>query len=282
MDYHAETIATGFAYPEGPRWHGGSLWFSDQHGGKVHVLHPDGVQREEFTVPGRPSGLGWLPDGDLLVVSMQEHRLYRRRGGTLSVYADLAGVHPYDSNEMVVDDAGRAYVGNIGFDFEAGASPAPTRMAIVHPNGQVAVAADDLACPNGIVISPDGRTLIVAESMAYRLTAFDRDKIGRLSNRRVFAELGDQMPDGICLDADGCVWVASCYAGVVLRVREDGEVIDRVPVRDANPYACILGGEDRRTLFICAATHHEPHLTVKARKGRIDAVRVAVAGAGRP
>jgi len=282
VDFRAKTLAGGFAFPEGPRWHAGQLWFADQHDAKVQVLDPDGTVAETFDVPGRPSGMGWMPNRDLIVVSMLERRLYRRHGGELRPYADLSAVHPFQSNDMVVDGKGRAYVGNIGFDFENGAAPATTAMALVAPDGTVSVAATDLMAPNGTVISADGRTLIVAESMAHRLTAFDIAADGTLSGRRVFAELGDHVPDGICLDGEGCVWIASCYAGAVLRVQAGGQILDRVPIEGANPYACMLGGEDGHTLFICCATHHEPKLTREVRGGRIDVARAPAPAAGRP
>src|SRR5581483_4136234 len=135
----------------------------------------------------------------------------------------------------------RAYIGNIGFDFEHGDEPVSTSMALVEPDGKLSIAASDLMCPNGTVIAPDGKTLIVGESMARRLTAFDIGQDGRLSNRRLFADLGEHVPDGLCLDGEGCVWVASPYANAVIRVRAGGEIVDRVPIENANAYACMLG-----------------------------------------
>ena len=275
------TILRGLAFPEGPRWHGGRLWVSDQHAAIVQVLTAEGVVEERFDVPGGPSGMGWLPDGDLLVVSMLERRLYRRgSAGGLAVHAELAQLHPGHSNDMVVDRAGRAYVGNIGFDFDRGEAPGPTVMAIVSPDREVAVAAADLMCPNGAVITPDGATLIVAESMAGRLTAFDVGPDGVLSGRRLFADIGDHVPDGICLDAEGCVWGASPFAKAVIRVREGGAIVERVEIADAQPYACALGGDDGRSLFICCAGDHDRGVTMRTRTGRIDRAEVAVASAG--
>jgi sugar lactone lactonase YvrE len=282
MEFRAKTLAGGFAFPEGPRWHADRLWFSDQHDSKVYALDLDGTVSEEFEVPGRPSGMGWLPDQDLIVVSMQERRLYRRHGGDLQPYADLSAIHSFYSNDMVVDGQGRAYVGNIGFDFENGGAPASTAMALVGTDGAVSTAATDLMVPNGTVISADGRTLIVAESLANRLTAFDIGADGTLSGRRLFAALGDHVPDGICLDREGCIWFASCFVGAVFRVREGSEILDRVPVEKANPYACMLGGEDGCDLFICCAPHHEPKRTREMRGGRIDVARAPAAAAGRP
>ncbi len=281
MELDTTTLARGFAFPECPRWRDGRLWFSDQHDGLVHALTMD-RQIESFAVPGRPSGLGWLPDGDLLVVSMLEHRLYRRRDGRLSVHAELAAVHPGNSNDMVVDAAGRAYVGNIGYDFDGGEAFRPTAIALVTPDGAVSVAAENVACPNGSVITPEGASLIVAESSGFCLAEYDIEADGRLTGRRLFADLGDIVPDGICLDDEGCIWVAAPFAGAALRVRRGGEIVDSAPIRDGQAYACMLGGADGRDLFICCATGHAPHETVEARAGRIDLARAPAARAGWP
>lgn len=275
----ARTIASGFAYPEGPRWHDGQLWFADQHDETVHILSPTGERIDSFHVAGGPSGMGWLPEGDLLVVSMEEHRVMRRRGERLEVHADLSVFHRYQTNEMVVDRAGRAYVGNIGFDYEAGEGPKPTVLVMVTPDGRAEVAADDLICPNGTVITPDGRTLIIAESMGHRLTAFDIAPDGRLSGRRVFAELPGHVPDGICLDAEGAVWVASPFTNSVVRVQEGGAISDTVTIEGAGAFACALGGADGRDLYICVANPIMRPDTLLHRGGRIDVARVSVPAA---
>jgi sugar lactone lactonase YvrE len=282
MELATTTLARGFAFPECPRWHEGALWFSDQHDGLVYRLNGDGTVAESFAVPGRPSGLGWLPDGDLIIVSMLEHRLYRRHDGELSVHAELGAVHPGNSNDMVVDDRGYAYAGNIGFDFDAGETYRPTAIALVTPDGAVSVAADNVACPNGSVIAPDGKSLIVAESNGYCLAEYDIAADGGLTNRRIFASLGDTVPDGICLDDEGCVWVAAPFAGAAFRVRRGGEIADTAPIHGAQAYACMLGGADGRDLFICCATGHAPHSTVEVRAGRIDVARAPAGRAGRP
>ncbi|MCI5074478.1 SMP-30/gluconolactonase/LRE family protein [Oricola sp.] len=275
----ARTIATGFAYPEGPRWHDGQLWFADQHDETVHILAPDGARKGSFHVPGGPSGMGWTTDGDLLVVSMDEHKVFRRSGDALALHADLSSHHRYQTNEMVVDHHDRAYVGNIGFDFEAGEEVKPTMLLLVESDGTVSVAADDLLCPNGSVITPDGRTLIIAESLAHRLTAFDIAADGSLSNRRVFAEVPGHVPDGICLDAEGYVWAASPFTNSVIRVREGGDITDTVRIDDAGAYACILGGPDGRDLYVCCANPGMRPATVEQRGGRIDVARVTVPAA---
>src|ERR1700761_433655 len=282
MEIQAKTIAAGFVFPEGPRWHDGKLWFSDQHDCRVHVLNPDGSSVESFEVAGRPSGMGWLPDGDLLVVSMMDHKLFRRRDGKLTLHANFAAIHPGHSNDMVVDKDGRAFVGNIGFDFHAGAEFRPTIMTLVMPDGTVSIAAEDISCPNGPVITEDGKRLIVAESYGNRLTEYDIADDGRLINRRLFADLAGRMPDGICLDADECIWVAAPFVGAVLRVKRGGEVVDTVPIVDGAPYACMLGGADGRDLFICCATDHAPEKTVRLREGRINVARAPAARAGWP
>jgi len=282
MEIASKVLADGFVFPEGPRWHDGKLWFSDQHDCRVHVLNPDGSAVESFAVAGRPSGMGWLPDGDLLVVSMMDHKLLRRRNGKLTLHADFAAIHPGHSNDMVVDKAGRAFVGNIGFDFHAGAQFSPTIMTLVMPDGTVSIAAENISCPNGPVITEDGKRLIVAESYGNCLTEYDIAADGTLTNRRLFADLAGRMPDGICLDADECIWVAAPFVGAVLRVKRGGDVIDTVPIANGAPYACMLGGADGRDLFICCATDHAPENTVRLREGRIDVARAPAARAGWP
>ena len=280
--FNAHTIATGFAYPEGPRWQNGLLWFADQHAGFVHAISASGVVTESFAVPGSPSGIGWMPDGDLLVVSMETHQVLRRVSGKLQQHADLSEYHRAQTNEMVVGSDGRAYVGNIGFDFDNGEEPAPTMLLLVEPDGTVRQVADDLLCPNGTVVTPDGKTLIIAESLANRLTAFDVAADGSLSNRRVFADVPGHIPDGICLDAQGQIWAASPFTNSVIRVSEGGEITATVAIDGAGAFACMLGDEDRRTLFVCCAAEHQRSRTVALRSGRIDIARVDVPGAGWP
>jgi sugar lactone lactonase YvrE len=275
-------LAKGFAFPEGPRWHDGALFFSDQHDRRVVRVDVDtGAADTVVEVDQQPSGLGWLPDGQLLVVSMRDRKVLRFDGTSLHQHADLSEVASYDCNDMIVDAEGRAYVGNFGFDFENGQPPTNTVIARVDPDGSVHVAADDLAFPNGMAITPDGRTLIVAESMGARLTAFDMDGAGNLTNRRVFAAL-PEFPDGICLDAEGAVWFASPGASHCVRVREGGEVVDHADVGTGHTYACVLGGADRRTLLVCAAPTHAAAETVVKHEGRIEAVELDVPGAGLP
>jgi sugar lactone lactonase YvrE len=267
------TLVSGLAYPECPRWHDGALWLSDQHDGTVLRISPSGATEVVVTVPGGPAGLGWTTDGTLLVVSMHDHALLTFDGSDLRTVADLSGFHPGLSNDMVIDEAGRAYIGNIGFDFYAGEEPRTTVLAMVE-DGRVSVAADGLLVPNGMVI--DGPVLVVAESFAHRLTAYDRAADGQLSGRRVFADLGEEIPDGICLDAEGAVWYAAIARGEVVRVLPGGQVTDRVKVDAAEAVACVLGGEHGKTLYVCTTDELQPERSKEARSGRVEAVEVAV------
>jgi len=278
-------LAEGFVFTEGPRWHEDKLWFSDMHARAVHTVTMDGNVDEVVEVPGRPSGLGWLPDGRLLIVSMQDRRLLRLEpDGHLTEVADLSGVASWDCNDMVVDGLGRAYVGNFGFDlFERGTESRPACLARVDPDGTVTMAAEDLLFPNGTVITPDGSTLIVGESYGARLTAFDIGPDGGLSDRRTWAALSGATPDGICLDAEGAVWLASPLNHEVLRVREGGEVLARLAVdEDRQAVACMLGGPGRRTLFVCTTMAIYPPKAIELRSSRIEVTDVDVPGAGWP
>src|SRR6266849_3318361 len=282
MPTSTRVLLDGILFPEGPRWHAGKLWFSDMHAHRVMTVDLAGRAETVVEVPNQPSGLGWLPDGRLLVVSMTDRRLLRLEGGGLVVHADLSGLATFHCNDMVVDAAGRAYVGNFGYDYEAGQAFRPAVLALVHPDGRVEPAADDLAFPNGTVITQDGGTLIVAETFAHRLTAFTIAPGGGLAGRRTWASLDEQVyPDGICLDAEGAVWVASPLTNEAIRVREGGAVTDRVAA-DRHVIACMLGGVDRRTLFVLAATAI-PRAEARAqRRARILATTVDVPGAGSP
>ncbi|WP_116366533.1 SMP-30/gluconolactonase/LRE family protein [Parahaliea mediterranea] len=270
-------LIDGLAYPECPRWHEGHLWFSDQHAGYVYCVTEAGQVVESFSVPGGPSGLGWLPSGELLVVSMAQKRLFRRGDDKrLKLLAELGDVHPGESNDLVAASSGAAYIGNIGFDFNAGEAMRTTNLARVSATGEVSVAASELMVPNGSVITSDGKQLLVAESWAHRITAFDIDDSGQLQGRRTWAALGEHVPDGICLDAEGCIWFASPFAGGVFRVRAGGEIVDEIRVENGNAYACALGGSDGHSLFVCVAPDHVSERTLAEQSGHILSHRVAV------
>jgi sugar lactone lactonase YvrE len=264
-------------FPEGPRWHLGRLWFSDFGDCLVRAVEPNGAVTEVARVSARPSGLGWMPDGALLVVSMTDRRLLRVHEGRTSEHADLSPFADFSCNDMVVDGRGNAYVGHFGFDLLARTvQPKAASLLLVRADGSASVAAPDLAFPNGAVLSGDGRSLIVAETFAGRLTAFDVGADGGLSSRRVFAALPGRAPDGICIDRDGAIWVADAAGGGCVRVEEGGEITDTVSTQQ-RCYACALGGADGHTLFLCTADGYDLASMAK-HNASIETVQVAVPG----
>jgi sugar lactone lactonase YvrE len=279
-----ETLLDGGAFFESPRWHDGRWWFSDFFRRVVVAVDEDRRVEEVVRVEGCPSGLGWLPDGSLLVVSMRDRRILRRLpSGELALHADISPVCDWHANDMVVAGDGSAYVGNFGFDL--GTEPArATALVRVAPGGASSTrVAEDLLFPNGAMISDDGRTLIVAETWASRLTAFGVDPDGSLTHRRAWAVVPRTAPDGCCLDADGCVWFADARHGRCIRVREGGEVVGVATVPDGlRCFACMLGGDDGRTLAICAAPDYYERKRMESRESVVFVTRVDVPHAGRP
>ena len=246
------TLMTGIAMGESPRWHDGRLWLSDWGAGEVLAVGLDGTSEVMHRDVGPlPFSIDWLPDGRLLIVSGREGRLVRREpDGSLVTHADLTGIARPPWNEIVVDGRGNIYVNSTGFDFP-GDEFAPGIIALVTPDGSVRQVADGVAFPNGMAVTADNATLIIAESYAARLTAFDIAPDGGLSNRRLWAEVPGSAPDGICLDAEGAVWFAEVPNTRCVRVREGGEVLQTVEL-DRGGFACMLGGPDGRTLFVVA------------------------------
>lgn len=286
----AEPIADDLHFPEGPRPYGDGILFSDFYRREVLQVGLDGVLKAICTVENQPSGLGFQPDGDLWIVSMKDRRVLclskqnlelANDAAELTQVADLSSLAPSLCNDMVVDGTGRAYVGNFGFERHKGEAPRTTNLIRVDPDGSACEVADELAFPNGTVITPDGGTLVVAESWGARLTAFRLDEDGGLSERRVWAELEEVVPDGICLDAEGAVWVADPRGGGVHRVHEGGRVSRVIETPGRNAYACMLAGPERRHLFVCTAKTSGPEAEV-ARTGRIEVAEVEVPGAGWP
>ena len=275
------TLIDELSFPEGPRWHDERLFFSDMHAHRVIAVDLAGRTETICEVPTWPSGLGWLPDGRMLVVSMTDRRLLRLDRDGLKVAADLSQLASFHCNDMVVDAHGRAYIGNFGFDLHAGSAPRLAAIVMVEHNGAARVVADQMRFPNGSVITPDGKTLIVGESTGACLTAFDIDADGSLRNRRVWAGIAPAVPDGIALDAEGAIWVASPVTDEVIRVTEGGKVIERIKTAN-HAYACMLGGPGRRTLFVLTAADSDPDKCRAKATGRIETAPVEVPGAGLP
>jgi sugar lactone lactonase YvrE len=245
------TLLDGITFGESPRWHDDRLWFSDWGTQEVVAVDLLGESEVILGVPSSPFSIDWLPDGRLLIVSGPEGALLRREpDGTLVTHADLSGLSDHPWNEMVVDGRANAYINNIGFAFPDGEF-APGTVALLTPDGSVRQVADGVAFPNGMAVTPDNSTLIVAESYGNKLTAFEIAEDGDLSNRRVWADLGEGVPDGICLDTEGAVWYADVPNKRCARVAEGGEVLQTTEL-DLGCFACMLGGEEGRTLFIVA------------------------------
>lgn len=281
-------------FPEAPRWHDGRLWFSDIHAHRIIAMTPEGQATTVAQLDDAPSGLGFLPDGTPMVAMMRTCTLLRLRpGGQPVVHADLSAAPGDSLNDMVVDGAGRSYVGcrQDPNRFGAGRQPAGECVALVRADGTWRIAAEDLVAPNGMAIDPGGASMVVAETRAHRLTAFDIAEEGGLTGRRLLAPTGEAWPDGICLDADGALWVAGGLAGVFLRMEPGGRVTETVDVPGCWALACVLGGDDRRTLYCLTAIATieslarlrgpEDDLRSDAR-GQVSSVRVAVPGAGWP
>lgn len=278
-----KVIMDGLIFPECARWHDGRLWFSDMLDRKVIVLDAEGKAETVAEVPGQPGGLGWLPDGRLLIVSMFDQRLLRLDAGGLQVAADLSKVARGNCNDMVVDLKGRAYIGDWGF---VGARPkdyvTTGDVMLVTPEGKARVVSDQLQFPNGAVITADNKTLIVADSYGYNLSAFDIRSDGTLANYRVWADMGKGViPDGICLDAEEAVWVTNSAGNDVIRVKEGGKVVGRVTVA-SRAYACILGGPKRNLLYLTTAAPGMFADLKDKRSGCIEVIPVEVPGAGLP
>lgn len=276
-----ETFVGGIDFGEGPRWHDGRLWYSDFYQYTVNAASSDGTVEVIVEVPGQPSGLGWMPNGDLLVVSMRDRRVMRYDGVALHEHADLSGIATSLCNDMTVDAEGRAYVGNFGFDLHSGEDFAPATLGLVQPDGTAEAGADGLAFPNGAVITPDGATFIVGESFASQFTAFDFGAEGRLKNRRLWAAVPGTIPDGCCYDAEGGIWYADAIGRAALRVVEGGEITHRVET-ELNCFAVMLGGDDRRTLFLVTAPGSHPDEVQGLGQGRIESVPVEIPGVGLP
>ncbi len=298
-DRELQTLVTGGHYFEGPRWHDGQWWVSDFYSHTVSTVTTDGVQETVCEVPGQPSGLGWLPDDSLIISSMRDHLVIRiTPDGQVEEYADLSEHCGGKLNDLVVDSEGRVYAGNFGFDLMAGADPETAQLIRVDPDRSVHVAASDLHFPNGTVITPDGSTLIVAETLGARFTSFRIEPDGELTDRGVWAEFAPLplpgplssvlavvgvAPDGCTLDGDGHIWFADALGARVARAAPGGSIVDEIKTPDGlSCYACALGGEDGRTLLMCCAPDFFEGPRKAARAAVLLTVRVDVAHAGLP
>ena len=287
MNKNTEVLIEGLTFTEGPRWRDGRLYFSDFFTHRVLAVDTKGNMETIVETPQQPSGLGWSPDGTMLIVSMNDQKLLSFSNGELSEVADLSQLATSFCNDMVVDKKGNAYIGNFGFDLHKGEPIKPTNLILVRPEEEPIVVAENVFFPNGTIITPDDKTLIVGETFASCLTAFDINEDGTLANRRVWADLRSiedgytPVPDGICLDAEGAIWVASPSTNDVIRVREGGALLDKIEV-DRGAFACMLGGENGNTLFISTANDSVEETCLKEKSARIEVIDVDVPRAGLP
>ena len=288
MTTRIKTLAhstTGLKFTESPRWHDGKLWFLDIHDKRIKTVDLTGSVATVLELPFIPNGFGLTPEGTVVVGDAFQRRIHRGAGAALQQVADISDFTEFCLSDGIVDAEGRLYVGDIGYNFlDPMAKPVETCVIVlVGSDGRASVVADKLSFPNGMVITPDGRTLIVGETLGHRLTAFEIREDGSLGNRRVWAQLPSSVgPDGICLDAQGAVWCANPGGeDSVVRVRDGGEITDRIKV-DTHAYAVMLGGPERRHLFICASGSHDPAEIQRDPSASLQVVEVEVPGAGRP
>lgn len=297
-DRTIEVVTDGFTYLEGPRWHDGQLYFVDFYTYAIYTVSPDGTVHKVLDVPQQPSGLGWLPDGRMLAVSMKDRKVLRvEPDGSVVEHADVFDLCGGHLNDMIVGPTGNAYAGNFGFDLMGGADHEHTTLILIRPDGSAQVVAEGLAFPNGMVITPDNKTLIVNELFGNQISKFEIHADGTLGERQDFAnfgELGDEpdvgkrlgastiIPDGLALDAEGAVWAADTINQRAVRIADGGEILDEVRTAPEGVFAVALGGEDGRTLFMCAAPDWDETARSAVREGRMLSTRVDVPHAGTP
>jgi sugar lactone lactonase YvrE len=275
-------VADGLTWPESPRWRDGKLWISDVHNFRVIRVAESGQIEQVAHVPGRPAGMGFMPDGRLLLATALERQLlWVAANGSLSLAADLKPVTKSLLNDMVVDRKGRAWVGDTGFVFGSDEPEKPGALLLFDERGRVRVVAEDIRFPNGIVISPDQKTLYVAETFGNRITAFDIEEDGTLGGRRVHAVL-ESSPDGLCLDAEDHLWVPLLFQKQFHRVAPNGAVVERIVLENERAIACVLGGKDRRTLFLCVSAIDDSQPKAVVRRGSVYSLRCPTPGAGLP
>lgn len=274
MSVTLELVVDDLAFPEGLRWHDGHLYFSDVFGRTVHRLGSDGCLETLAAVPALPSGLGFLPDGTLLVVAMADRTVLRVDPDGTAVVADLSPLASGNCNDMLVDPVGRAYVGNFGYDLAGGAEPAPAELLLIDLDGSVRTVASDVWFPNGMVLSSDRSTLFLAETSAERITAFTIDARGDLTDRRTFIAAPGLRPDGLSIDAQDGIWAAIPRADELVRIDRHGKITDRLEVPGAT--TCVLGGTDGHTLYIACSPSHDEEVTLRDRPASICSMPVDV------
>ena len=270
----------GIDFGEGPRWHEGRLWYSDFHQKTVYSVDLNGERNVELTLDDQPSGLGWMPDGSMLVVSMTNRQVLRVFGNEVSVHADLSDLATWHCNDMVVNSAGHAYVGNFGFDLDGQAKFCTAALIHISPDGKASIGADELAFPNGSVITPDGKTLIVGETFGSCYKSFTINEDGSLSEPSLWAEIPGTFPDGCTMDAEETIWFADASTPRVIRVAQGGKILEEVETPQV-PYACILGGEAGKTLFVLTADSSGPNQSGSG-NGNLWTHEVSVPHAGLP
>ena len=300
-----ELVAENLHFSEGPRWHQNKLWFSDFYQHAVFSIDEQGILEKVVDIPNQPSGLGWMPDGSMLIVSMLDRKVMKFKEGQLSVHADLSQLTAFRCNDMVVDEIGNAYVGNFGSLYHA-KNIKPTCLIFVNINGDAKIIERNLDFPNGTVITPDGKKMIIGETYGGRLTSFDINSDGSLTNRQIWAQMMPTsyylitkivralkipvkegratpypVPDGICLDDHNGVWVASPTTSEVIRYTQGGEVTQRITTPD-RAYACMLGGKTGTTLFISTAKTSDPEIASREKNGKIYSTEVEYPRAGKP
>jgi sugar lactone lactonase YvrE len=283
MHNSLQVLTTDIGFGEAPRWRNGLLWFSDIKAHAVKTISPQGELNTVLKLDCEPSGLGWLPDGSLLIVSMLDHRLLRYDGKDVHTHADLSAYCGGKLNDLVVDVHGHAFASNMGFDYHQGDTPCTTDLLRVDSDGSISIAASDIWCPNGMAITADGQTLLVGQSASTEVLAFDLAADGSLANRRVYVQLPQGcMTDGMCIDKDGAVWIASPISNEFMRLTANGDITDRVSTGSRHAIACMLGGADRRTLFCMTAAGLDLSVSMEVLSGQIETLTVAIPGAGWP
>ncbi|KQS95487.1 SMP-30/gluconolactonase/LRE family protein [Rhizobium sp. Leaf386] len=275
----AQRFADNFIFLESPKWRHGKLWVSDVFDHRVYSISPQGDRDVVCEVPQRPSGLGFLPDGSLVIVSSKDRKLLRLRDGRLEEHADLASYAAGDVNDFAVDDFGRLYVGNFGYDYDTGEASRSTSLHRVDLDGSITEVAKGVEFPNGAVVINGGRTLVVAETWIGRLTAFDLSPEGTLSGSRLFADLGQRQPDGLCADAEGALWVACFNTGEFVRVLDGGEITDKFEF-EGRGVSCTLGGADGHQLFLSTYLGPSECIGAGERKGTLFTAKVDIPASG--